>query len=58
MDTSPLTMKRTFEVDGVAMGSPLGPGLANIFLVELEGNIIPALSNNILLWKRYIDDTI
>ena len=39
------------------MGSPLGPVLANIFLVKLERNIISTLSNDILLWKRYEDDT-
>ena len=53
-----LNNKTYFQVDGVAMGSPLGPVLANIFMVELERNIIPALSNDILLWKRYVDDTI
>ena len=40
------------------MGSPLGPVLANIFMVKLERNTIPALSNDMLLWKRYVDDTI
>ena len=40
------------------MGSPLGPVLANIFMVDLERNIIPTLSSDILLWKRYVDDTI
>ena len=40
------------------MGSPPGPVLANIFMVELERNIIPTSSNDILLWKRYVDDTI
>ena len=40
------------------MGSRLGPVLANIFMVELERNIIPTLSNDILLWERYVDDTI
>ena len=40
------------------MGSPPGPVLANIFMVELERNIIPTLSSDILLWKRYVDDTI
>ena len=39
------------------MGSPLGPVLANIFMVKLERNIISTLSNDILLWKRYVDDT-
>ena len=40
------------------MDSPLGPVLANIFMVKLERNTIPALSNDMLLWKRYVDDTI
>ena len=29
--------------DGVAMGSPLVPVLANIFMVELERSVIPTL---------------
>ena len=29
------------QVDGVALGSPLGPVLANIFKVELETSAIP-----------------
>ena len=37
--------------------SPLGPVLANIFMVELKRNIIPTLSNDISLWKRYVDGT-
>ena len=45
------------QVDGVTMGSPLGPVLANIFMVELKRNIIPTLSNDISLWKRYVDGT-
>ena len=27
-------------------------------MVELKRNIIPTLSNDISLWKRYVDDTI
>ena len=53
-----LNNKTHLQVDGVAMGSPLGPVLANIFMVELERNIIPTLSNDVFLWKRYVDDTI
>ena len=45
------------QVDGVAMGSPLGPVLANIFMVELETSVIPNLSNKVKLWKRFADDT-
>ena len=40
------------------MGSPLGPVLANVFMVELKRSIIPTLSNDISLFKRYVDDTI
>ena len=53
-----LNSKTYVQVDGVAMGSPLGHVLANIFMVELEQNIIPTLSKDISLWKRYVDDTI
>ena len=34
--------------DGVAMGSPLGPVLANIFMVELERTIKPYLNDGLL----------
>ena len=40
------------------MGSPLGPVLADIFMVALENNIVPVLEENSSLWKRYVDDTI
>ena len=45
------------QLDGVAMGSPLGPVLANIFMVELETSVIPNLNDKIKLWKRFVDDT-
>ena len=31
------------QTDGVTMGSPLGPVFADIFMVELENNIVPVL---------------
>ena len=31
------------QCDGVAMGSPLGPVIAGIFMVELEKSLIPTL---------------
>ena len=40
------------------MVSILDPTLANMFMVELEQNIISTLSKDISLWKRYVDDTI
>ena len=45
------------QIDGVAMGSPLGPVLANIFMCHFEerwvinGKVRPSL------WYRYVDDT-
>ena len=44
--------------DGVAMGSPLGPVLSDIFMVELETSLLPELTDYIQFWKRYVDDTI
>ena len=46
------------QKDGVAMGSPLPPVLAGIFMVELERAVIPKLSQHLQFWKRYVDDTI
>ena len=45
------------ETDGVAMGSPFGPILPGIFVVELETTIVPILDNLLRKWKRYVDDT-
>ena len=46
------------QVDGVVIGSPLGPVLADIFMIELEKAILPELTEFIKHWKRYVDDTI
>ena len=46
------------QADGVAVGSPLGPVLAGIFMVELERTILPTLKEHMSPWKRYVDDTI
>ena len=39
------------------MGSPLGPVIAAIFMVELERNLLPTLSQYMISWKQYVDDT-
>ena len=44
--------------DGVAMGSPLGPLLAGIFMVDLERSLVPLLTAELSFWKRYVDDII
>ena len=43
------------QTDGVIMGSPLGPTLANLFLGHLEQNWLSQKFSPIL-YKRYVDD--
>ena len=45
------------QIDGVAMGSPLGPLFANIFMSELEKTLIPKVEDKLNTWTRYVDDT-
>ena len=45
------------QVEGIAMGYPLAPLLADIFMIELERSLIPNLSE-IKFWRRYVDNTI
>lgn len=40
------------------MGSPLGPVIAGIFMVELETQLLPNMSSFMLPWVRYVDDTL
>ena len=40
------------------MGSPLGPVLAGIIVVELGNSIVPKLNSHLKFWKRYVDDTL
>ena len=44
--------------DDVAMGSPLGPVLANFFMVKLETNLIPNLNSKLSSWRRFVDHSI
>ena len=46
------------QIDGVAMGSPLGPVLANIFVGYIQGQVNPSPNHGILFYGRYVDDTI
>ena len=48
------------QTDGVAMGSPLGPTLANIIMTAFEDAIVRKLidSDVIKFYVRYVDDTL
>lgn len=44
------------QIDGVAMGSPLGPILANIFVGYYEKRLFEDIDRP-LMYQRYVDDT-
>jgi hypothetical protein len=45
------------QIDGVAMGSPLGPLFANIFMSKFEREHMPNLRQlGVVKWFRYVDD--
>ena len=44
------------QMDGVAMGSPLGPALANIFVGYYEEKLFSEISKS-AVYFRYVDDT-
>ena len=44
------------QIDGVAMGSPLAPSLANIFVGYYEALLFKRV-NKPLIYYRYVDDT-
>ena len=37
----------SIQIDEVAMSSPLGPVMANIFMVELESVLVPKLNDHV-----------
>ena len=48
------------QIDGVCMGSALGPVLANIIMTEVEKRVLPKLIEEgvIKFYIRYVDDTL
>ena len=47
------------QIDGVAMESPLGPVLANVFMGYQEANSLQVFKDcEIILYRRYVDDII
>lgn len=45
------------QIEGAAMGSPLSPVLADIFMQNFEKNALEATTTKPKLWLRYVDDT-
>ena len=39
------------------MGSPLGPVIANIFMIELETTLLPKLEDRVKKWRPFVHDT-
>ena len=44
------------QVEGVAMGSPLGPTFANFYMGDLEMRVLNNLANKPSIYARYVDD--
>ena len=45
------------QIEGVAMGSPLGPTFANFYMGNLEKHVFSDPQNEPRIYARYVDDT-
>jgi hypothetical protein len=45
------------QTDGVAMGSPLYPVIANFYMKDFEMKAIETATHKLACWYRYVDDT-
>ena len=53
---SPTDGKLRVQIDGMTMGSPLGPTFANFYMAELENKVLARTGVNIDLYLRFVDD--
>nr|BAM35674.1 putative reverse transcriptase [Penaeus japonicus] len=58
VDSNSFSFERRFysQTFGVAMGSPLSPVLANLFMEYFEAELLPSISLRPAIWLRYVDD--
>ena len=45
------------QIDGVVVGSPLGPVVANIFIIELESVLAPNFNYHVKIRSRFVGNT-
>ena len=45
------------QIDGISMGSPLGPILADIFMAKIENTNLAEQISKLHFYSRYVDDT-
>ena len=50
------TGKLYLQTDGIAMGSPLGPTFANMYMAVIENNVLSKECIPLELYLRYVDD--
>jgi retron-type reverse transcriptase len=60
LTTSYFTFNGQFygQTDGVAMGSPLSPVIANFYMVDYEKAALESAPLKPRCWFRYVDDTV
>ena len=46
------------QKDGAAMGSPISPIVANLYMEDLETKAIQSAQNPPSFWRRFVDDTL